>query len=123
MFCCFVILLLLLFLFLFLLLPFLFFVFVLQRCDVSKLPLKTESLDGVHAGAALHCWSKLEDSLSEVYRVLKPGKGFFATTFLMWVLLILVWCWFGFDFDFDVDVDFDFEFDFILILILILVLV
>eukprot|EP00904_Undaria_pinnatifida_P003185 jgi/Undpi1/12868/HiC_scaffold_7.g02535.m1 len=54
----------------------------LIRCDVSKLPLKTESLDGVHAGAALHCWSKLEDSLSEVYRVLKPGKGFFATTFL-----------------------------------------
>ena len=49
---------------------------------MSKLPLKTESLDGVHAGAALHCWSKLEDSLSEVYRVLKPGKGFFATTFL-----------------------------------------
>ncbi|CAN0152815.1 unnamed protein product [Pylaiella littoralis] len=54
----------------------------LIRCDVSRLPLKTESLDGVHAGAALHCWSKLEDSLSEVYRVLKPGRGFFATTFL-----------------------------------------
>ncbi|CAM9144117.1 unnamed protein product [Ectocarpus fasciculatus] len=51
-------------------------------CDVSRLPLKTESLDGVHAGAALHCWSKLEDSLSEVHRVLKPGRGFFATTFL-----------------------------------------
>ena len=56
------------------------------RCDVSKLPLKTECLDGVHAGAALHCWSKLEDSLSEVYRVLKPGKGFFATTFLTCVI-------------------------------------
>eukprot|EP00752_Nemacystus_decipiens_P011491 g10203.t1 len=54
----------------------------LIRCDVSKLPLKTESLDGVHAGAALHCWTKLEESISEVYRVLKPGKGFFATTFL-----------------------------------------
>ncbi|CAM9328793.1 unnamed protein product [Ectocarpus sp. 13 AM-2016] len=54
----------------------------LIRCDVSRLPLKTESLDGVHAGAALHCWSKLEDSLSEVHRVLKPGRGFFATTFL-----------------------------------------
>eukprot|EP00903_Cladosiphon_okamuranus_P020182 g18525.t1 len=54
----------------------------LIRCDVSKLPLKTASLDGVHAGAALHCWSKLDESLTEVYRVLKPGKGFFATTFL-----------------------------------------
>ncbi|CAN0169253.1 unnamed protein product [Scytosiphon promiscuus] len=54
----------------------------LIRCDVSRLPLKTESLDGVHAGAALHCWSKLEDSLAEVHRVLKPGRGFFATTFL-----------------------------------------
>ena len=49
---------------------------------MSRLPLKTESLDGVHAGAALHCWSRLEESLSEVHRVLKPGKGFFATTFL-----------------------------------------
>lgn len=52
------------------------------RCDVSKLPVRTESLDGVHAGAALHCWTKLEEALSEVHRVLKPGKGFFATTFL-----------------------------------------
>lgn len=52
------------------------------RCDVSRLPFQTKSLDGVHAGAALHCWSKLEESLSEVFRVLKPGKGFFATTFL-----------------------------------------
>lgn len=49
---------------------------------MSRLPLKTASLDGVHAGAALHCWSKLDESLSEVHRVLKPGKGFFATTFL-----------------------------------------
>ena len=72
---------------------------------MSKLPLKTESLDGVHAGAALHCWSKLEDSLSEVYRVLKPGKGFFATTFLTCVVFVFVfvldfdsdfaWVWFG----------------------------
>lgn len=54
----------------------------LNRCDVSRLPIRTESLDGVHAGAALHCWTKLEESLAEVYRVLKPGRGFFATTFL-----------------------------------------
>lgn len=59
---------------------------------MSRLPLKTESLHGVHAGAALHCWSKLEDSLSEVYRVLKPGKGFFATTFLTWVSFRLRCC-------------------------------
>lgn len=55
---------------------------IVPRCDVSKLPVQTESLDGVHAGAALHCWTKLEQALSEVHRVLKPGKGFFATTFL-----------------------------------------
>ncbi|CAM9582889.1 unnamed protein product [Ascophyllum nodosum] len=54
----------------------------LIRCDASKLPLRTESVDGVHAGAALHCWTRLEESIAEVYRVLKPGKGFFATTFL-----------------------------------------
>lgn len=50
------------------------------RCDVSRLPFKTDALDGVHAGAALHCWTRLEEALSEVHRVLKPGKGFFATT-------------------------------------------
>ena len=36
----------------------------------------------MHAGAALHCWPRLEDGLREIRRVLAPGGRFFATTFL-----------------------------------------
>lgn len=53
----------------------------LIRCDSAKLPLKTSSLDAIHAGAAMHCWPRLNESLAEIYRVLKPGGAFFATTF------------------------------------------
>ncbi|KAG5177188.1 S-adenosyl-L-methionine-dependent methyltransferase [Tribonema minus] len=53
------------------------------RLDVSRLPIATESVDAVHAGAALHCWVDLEASLSEVYRTLKPGGRFYASTFLL----------------------------------------
>ena len=35
----------------------------------------------MHAGAALHCWPRLEQSLCEVARALRPGGRFFATTF------------------------------------------
>ena len=51
------------------------------RADAAALPLASGSLDAAHAGAALHCWPKLEDSLSEVCRSLKPGGRFYATTF------------------------------------------
>lgn len=54
----------------------------LIRCDSARLPFKDESFDGIHAGAALHCWPRVSMSLSEVYRVLKPGGGFYASTIL-----------------------------------------
>lgn len=54
----------------------------LVRCDVARLPFSTGSLNGVHAGAALHCWPALDDGLSEVCRALAPGGKFFATTFM-----------------------------------------
>jgi Methyltransferase domain len=38
----------------------------LIRCDVTRLPVSSSSVDGIHAGAALHCWSKLEQALQEV---------------------------------------------------------
>lgn len=43
------------------------------RGDVSRLPLQTDSLSGVHAGAALHCWPDPVRALSEITRVMRPG--------------------------------------------------
>lgn len=55
----------------------------LVRCDVAKIPMKTDSVDVFHAGAAMHCWPEIEASLKEIHRVLTPGGGrYFATTFL-----------------------------------------
>jgi len=44
--------------------------------------MQTESVDALHAGAAMHCWPDLDAALSEIHRVLKPGGRYFATTFL-----------------------------------------
>ena len=54
----------------------------LVRLDVGQLPMRSSSVDALHAGAAMHCWPDLDAGLSEIYRVLKPGGRYFATTFL-----------------------------------------
>ncbi|KAJ1462735.1 S-adenosyl-L-methionine-dependent methyltransferase [Pelagophyceae sp. CCMP2097] len=55
----------------------------LVRVDVGALPFATGAVDAIHAGAALHCWPRLEAGLAEVQRSLrKDGGKFFATTFL-----------------------------------------
>lgn len=54
----------------------------LVRCDVAKIPLASDSIDALHAGAAMHCWPEIELSLKEIHRVLVPGGRYFATTFL-----------------------------------------
>jgi len=54
----------------------------LVRCDVGDIPMVSDSVDALHAGAAMHCWPDLDAALSEIHRVLKPGGRFFATTFL-----------------------------------------
>lgn len=51
------------------------------RCDSAKLPFGTNSVDFLHAGAAMHCWPRLDMALAEVHRVLKPGGKFYASTF------------------------------------------
>lgn len=51
------------------------------RVDVAKLPFADNSLDYIHAGAAMHCWPRLSNALGEIYRVLKPEGKFWATTF------------------------------------------
>jgi len=54
----------------------------LVRCDVGNIPMISDSVDALHAGAAMHCWPDLDAALSEIHRVLKPGGRYFATTFL-----------------------------------------
>jgi ubiquinone/menaquinone biosynthesis C-methylase UbiE len=54
----------------------------LVRLDVGQIPMRTESVDCLHAGAAMHCWPDLNAAVSEIHRVLKPGGRYFATTFL-----------------------------------------
>lgn len=54
---------------------------LLVRADAARLPFPNNSLDSLHAGAAMHCWPRLPEALSEVYRVLKPGGKFYASTF------------------------------------------
>ena len=53
----------------------------LCRADVAALPLAPGSIDAMHAGAAMHCWPRLEEGLSQIRQSLKPGGRFFATTF------------------------------------------
>ena len=54
----------------------------LVRLDVGQIPMQSDSIDALHAGAAMHCWPDLPMAASEIHRVLKPGGRYFATTFL-----------------------------------------
>ena len=54
----------------------------LIRLDVGRIPMQNDSVDALHAGAAMHCWPDLPSAVKEVHRVLKPGGRYFATTFL-----------------------------------------
>ena len=52
------------------------------RADIARLPFPESSLDGVHAGAAIHCWPDAKTAMAEISRVLKPGATFCGTTFM-----------------------------------------
>ncbi len=56
--------------------------FWLVRGDVGRLPFRSGSLAGVHAGAALHVWPDPAVAIAEVARVLRPGGVFIASTFV-----------------------------------------
>jgi Methyltransferase domain len=53
----------------------------LLRCDVTQLPIKNDTVDGVHAGAALHCWIQVDKALREV-RMLSLTDTYDATVSL-----------------------------------------
>ena len=55
---------------------------LLIRGDVSRLPIATNSMPCVHAGAALHCWPSPLTAVAEVYRILAPNGVFVLSTFL-----------------------------------------
>ena len=55
---------------------------VFVRADIARLPFPEASLDGLHAGAAIHCWPDSTTAIAEITRVLKPGATFCGTTFL-----------------------------------------
>lgn len=54
----------------------------LVQLDVGQIPMQNNSVSALHAGAAMHCWPDLQAAVKEIYRVLKPGGRYFATTFL-----------------------------------------
>mmetsp|Transcript_27435 Transcript_27435/g.63406 ORF Transcript_27435/g.63406 Transcript_27435/m.63406 type:complete len:459 (-) Transcript_27435:101-1477(-) len=53
----------------------------LIRGDVTRLPLASGALSGIHAGAAIHCWPNPEVAMAELARVLQPGAGLVLSTF------------------------------------------
>ncbi|MDZ8241994.1 MAG: class I SAM-dependent methyltransferase [Nostoc sp. ChiQUE01a] len=55
---------------------------VIIRGDVEALPLASDSIDAIYAGAAMHCWPNAEEGIRNIYRVLRSGGKLFATTFL-----------------------------------------
>ncbi|KAG0503775.1 hypothetical protein HPP92_003847 [Vanilla planifolia] len=57
--------------------------FVMVRADISRLPFVANSIDAVHAGAALHCWPSPSTGVAEISRVLRPGGIFVASTFIL----------------------------------------
>lgn len=63
---------------------------ILVRADISRLPFVSNSVDAVHAGAALHCWPSPSSAVAEISRILRPGGIFVATTFILDLFLPVV---------------------------------
>ena len=55
---------------------------VFVRADIARIPMTSDSVGAVHAGAAIHCWPKPREAVAEIARVLEPGAAFCGTTFL-----------------------------------------
>eukprot|EP00466_Bigelowiella_natans_P018625 jgi/Bigna1/90470/estExt_fgenesh1_pg.C_710052 len=55
---------------------------LLVRGDIGRLPFRSGAVDGLHAGAAIHCWPSPALALTEIARVLKPGGRAVLSTFM-----------------------------------------
>ena len=44
------------------------------RADVGRLPFANDSIGGVSASAAIHCWPDVQSACAEIFRVLKPEQ-------------------------------------------------
>ena len=51
------------------------------RGDAESIPLISNSVDAIYAGAAIHCWQNPRKGVEEIYRVLRLEGKIFATTF------------------------------------------
>ena len=56
--------------------------FVIIRGDAQSIPLISNSVDAIYAGAAMHCWENPQRGIEQIYRVLRTGGKLFATTFI-----------------------------------------
>uniref|UniRef100_A0A0D9VER0 Methyltransferase type 11 domain-containing protein n=1 Tax=Leersia perrieri TaxID=77586 RepID=A0A0D9VER0_9ORYZ len=63
---------------------------MMVKADISRLPFTTNSIDAVHAGAALHCWPSPANAVAEISRVLRPGGILVASTFLIDVVPLAI---------------------------------
>jgi len=52
------------------------------RGDVHELPFQDGQVAAVHAGAAFHMWPSPRKAVDEVFRILRPGGVFVASTFV-----------------------------------------
>ena len=48
---------------------------VFVRADIARIPMTSDSVGAVHAGAAIHCWPKPREAVAEIARVLEPGAA------------------------------------------------
>jgi SAM-dependent methyltransferase len=52
------------------------------RGDVHELPFQDGQVAAVHAGAAFHMWPQPSKAVHEIFRILRPGGVFVASTFV-----------------------------------------
>uniref|UniRef100_A0A0D9VEQ8 Methyltransferase type 11 domain-containing protein n=1 Tax=Leersia perrieri TaxID=77586 RepID=A0A0D9VEQ8_9ORYZ len=63
---------------------------MMVKADISRLPFTSNSIDAIHAGAALHSWPSPANAVAEISRVLRPGGILVASTFMFDVVPLAI---------------------------------